>query len=935
MAHQQKTAPGKLPITNNKTSLRDFLQPVLMSGGLGLVLLSLGADLITSNSDKGFGTQQTWLLLIGLLTIATSITLDATIGRRQAWQWITGVLQDKIAIAKFLSITVQLGLLVLITRLFHLENQAFYHNIMLLTFFGFIVHHWLPTSYRLPFFLLLSLAGISGVMGITNSAWLIGIGVILIGICHLPIPYLFRVAALFLFGGGLALLRAEIVTSPLPTAIWPILGSMFIFRLIVYMYDLKHLKGNVSVVQSLSYFFLLPNVVFPLFPVVDYSTFRKNYFDEDQFQIYQRGIIWIRRGVIHLLLYRVINYYLVISPEEITGLADLLRYIVTNFLLYLRVSGQFHIIVGILLLFGFNLPRTNNLYCLSSSFTDFWRRINIYWKDFMQKVFFYPVYFKLRKMGPTVALVLATAFVFLATWFLHAYQWFWLRGTFLISKPDILFWSILAILVIFNSLYETRYGRKRTLGKQTWSVRRISVLSLQVLATFTTICVLWSLWSSPSITDWLTLWSLANLTSRDVLSFLGTVVILGGVFAGAITGTSKTPGGAKPNPPQHDKPRFFRTAALSTFSLILLFSIGHPAVYTNFAEKVQDVIEDLSWNRLSRHDAEMLQRGYYEDLIGVNRFNSQLWELYIKRPDDWPKIWDTGAARKTNDFLKFELVPSMRMMFRGKIFQTNRWGMRDKEYEKLPSPGTCRIAMLGSSHVSGWGVANNENFESRLEQRLNTEHTPGKYSKYEILNFGTGSYTPLQMLLVLEEKALSFHPNALFYIAHPAEDLRSNRFLVNQYLAGVEIPYDFLTEELKKAGIFDTPKEKVTPLMLRPYGDEIIRWVYQRIISICQQNDMLPVWVVIPSIPGMDQSKSSDHFAELAREAGFIVINLAHIYDGLHIKSYIVAEWDYHPNKKGHALIANRLYQAMRQDPRLSTVFFDNGNANGTSLNQQ
>ena len=59
--------------------------------------------------------------------------------------------------------------------------------------------------------------------------------------------------------------------------------------------------------------------------------------------------------------------------------------IVFTYLLYLRVSGQFHIIVGMLHLFGYDLPETNHRYLLARSVNDFWRRVNIYWKDFMVK----------------------------------------------------------------------------------------------------------------------------------------------------------------------------------------------------------------------------------------------------------------------------------------------------------------------------------------------------------------------------------------------------------------------------------------------------------------------------------------------------------------------------------------------------------------------
>ena len=149
------------------------------------------------------------------------------------------------------------------------------------------------------------------------------------------------------------------------------------------------------------------------------------------------------RGVIHLLLYRYVYYNLALAPSEVTGPENLIQYVVANFLLYLRVSGLFHLIVGMLYLFGFRLPETHHMYLLAASFTDFWRRINIYWKDFMQKVFYYPAVFRLKSLGMTKAMVLATLWVFLMTWSLHAYQWFWLRGTALLEWQDMLFWAIL------------------------------------------------------------------------------------------------------------------------------------------------------------------------------------------------------------------------------------------------------------------------------------------------------------------------------------------------------------------------------------------------------------------------------------------------------------------------------------------------------------
>src|SRR4029077_5702310 len=134
-------------------------------------------------------------------------------------------------------------------------------------------------------------------------------------------------------------------------------------------------------------------------------------------------------------------HYLLIHPLEVTDLFGVTRFAVATLFLYLRVSGQFHIIIGLLHLFGFNLPETHHLYLLASSFTDFWRRINIYWKDFITKLFFNPAFFALRGLGTLPAIALATLAAFFATWVLHSWQWFWFRGSFLVSRADIVFWS--------------------------------------------------------------------------------------------------------------------------------------------------------------------------------------------------------------------------------------------------------------------------------------------------------------------------------------------------------------------------------------------------------------------------------------------------------------------------------------------------------------
>jgi alginate O-acetyltransferase complex protein AlgI len=261
------------------------------------------------------------------------------------------------------------------------------------------------------------------------------------------------------------------------------------------------------VVDTLGYFFLLPNYCFMHFPVVDYRTMQRGYFAEDVHALQRRGLQMMLRGTVHLLCYRLVYHEMLIPAARVHDLASLCGYLVCNYLLYLQVSGQFHIACGMLQLFGFQLPETHHHYLLATGFTDYWRRINIYWKDFMVRVFFNPVVFRLKRWPQPVALAIATISVFLATWILHAYQSYWLRGSWGFSVPDALFWGILGGLVMVNVQLDARrsraQGRASGRGGVRPTLRTLAVRSVKVAATFTTIAVLWSLWSSPSLSEWL------------------------------------------------------------------------------------------------------------------------------------------------------------------------------------------------------------------------------------------------------------------------------------------------------------------------------------------------------------------------------------------------------------------------------------------------
>jgi D-alanyl-lipoteichoic acid acyltransferase DltB (MBOAT superfamily) len=839
-------------------------------------------------------------------------------------QWETGGMA---AVSKITAIAVQLGFLILLVKSFSLLDQA-YLDVAILVFFGFLIHASLPMRYRLAFFTLLSFASIFVILGVFNGLWLIGLGLTLIGICHLRLPFRARVLLILgvvlllsylrfdwsqypnvghALGGWIGLDR---VSVPWSAGVWPILGSMFLFRLVVYMHDLQYGKERPDIWRTLSYFFMLPNVCFPLFPVVDYSRFSQDYYNEDQYRIYQRGISWIFRGITHLILYRFVYLYVALDPFDVNGLAEVLQFSISTFLLYLQVSGQFHLIVGMLLLFGFNLPATNNLYYLSSSFTDHWRRINIYWKDFMMKVLYYPLYFRLRKLGNTKAIILSTLVVFFATWSLHMYQWFWLRGTLLLEWNDALFWGILGVFVVINSLYEAKHGRDRSLGKRSRTAYEMVALSFSIAATFLTISVLWGLWGSESLVQWISMWKTTGM------GWLFILLLLPSLFAASLLlnrysrrRQAKEPVSVSLASASAEQPKgFWRLAVSSGLIIIVFYIFGLAPVYSLLPLKVSTAMENIQFpGKLNDRALARMRVGYYENLVGGVRQNPELLRIYNKQPAGW-SVWQRGTKHATGNMLEYEMVPNIETTFKTKKLTTNRWGMRDRNYDLVAPADMHRIAILGASSVFGSGVEDEEVFETVLEGMLENDQTYKDRAKFEILNFSKFARVALQQVMVLEDKVVRFKPDTMMLFVHQNEARRGLETLVRLIRDNVAIPYPFIQSIINRAGVDSEMSKHEIEKRLYPYADELLTNTYQAITSICRDHGIVPVWVFMPiTYERLEAADIAGHMA-IAEGAGFVVLSLRDVFDEYEADELNVAVWDEHPNAFAHKLVADRLF---------------------------
>jgi len=832
-------------------------------------------------------------------------------------------------IGRFAVVLLQLGVIGAAVHLYAIEESLGFVKLMPVVVGGFAVHAWLPDRVRLPFFTLLGAGAALYLLGPLPGALLVAAGLVLIGVCHLPLPFPARVGLVLLVAAGLAALRAGWITTPWSSTVLPILGAMFMFRLIVYLYDLRHEKVPVPPFARLAYFFMLPNVCFPLFPVVDFKLFLRTRYNEDEFAIYQKGLRWILIGVVHLLLYRAVYLYLVPAPSRIDDLYGVVELVLSAYLQYLRISGQFHVIVGVLCLFGFNLPATNRWFFFADSLTDMWRRINVYWRDFSQKIIYFPIFMRLRRFGTTGAMVAATVAVFVGSWLLHSYQWFWIRGDFPISTVDMAFWGVIAVLVVATSLVEARRNpvarkgqARRLLAAFTRAARTLGVFGLM--------CLLWSLWCSDSLGEW------AFTLSRAGGSGPAQYGVVAGVIAGVLVVGTGAALAADAGILRAPRLGFRSGAAVVGGAAVALVALGLGARSLEERLPAASYLASLMETRLSARDAELRTLGYYEGLLaGDEAGEGPLPERVApiapppevqestEEPPDWLGAGEAGITRPVQDYRIYELKRSLDTVFKRAGFTTNSWGMRDKHYTKQKPPGTVRVALLGASPEMGSGVADGENYESQLEVRLNAELAPRTGVRYEVLDFGVAGWGIAQQVAKCEADLFEFEPDMVLLAAHTGRDVNvSLRLFLNVLRRRLPMPEE-LADIVHSAGIHPRMRKTQVVKVLEPYYEEITRWGYRRIVEICRGRGVTPLWIYIPLPEDFqeNQRRARVEEEELARWAGeseLARISLAGVFEGVDPTSLTIAPWDNHPNQEGNRLIADRLFDELSRLPELT-----------------
>ncbi len=801
-----------------------------------------------------------------------------------------------------LGVGVQLGLLVGLTRALEVISKPF-GNLMVLALIGFVIHALLPMRYRLGFFLLLSLAGIQLVLGTTAMLWLLGLGIPLVGLTYLPIRFGYRLALLGAAVAVLIILRGELLPNGVPNGVWPVLGSMFMIRMVLYLYDLSHAAEPPPLVRSLSYFFLLPNVCMPLFPAVDFKTYERTYFDTDAYRIYQRGLHWMARGLLQIVIYRLVYHHFTLDATEVVDAGQLLQYVMTSFMVYLRLSGTFHMAIGLLHLFGFHLPETNHLYWLSAGFTDLFRRNNIYWRDATIKLVYYPMYFRLRGRSPAFVTTVSLALVFLVTWLGHSWMWFWLRGAPLLTVQDLSFYAVLGTLITYQAVQDLKKPRTKV-AVPLWSLNR----GLSVLATMSTLCFLWSYWSAGTIAEWLTIWDAALVWNvKSVAMFVAVAAVgigLGGARFGVLEKVARGPG--------TERQEARRSLMITLATTAVLAILANPSLPGMLNQTRRDFLATIRENRLNRRDEGSLLRGYYEQLdLGSSQTNELQAADAARRRERIEEFETSSLWHKASTPMLGELAPNVDTLWRGVRFATNEFGLRDGPYTLAKPPRTFRIAVVGPSDVMGSGVANDQTFEAILEQQLNAQNARGKYDHIEVLNFGVARSGVWQRAWLLDSKVPPFDPDLVLFAFHPGPDRGAGVLSLERALKlGVDPVFPEITRFVDSLGFKASQNSPANLKMLMPQREAFLDLsvgIVARVVAAHQ----LPLVLLYVRQPTEMETGQEEGLA-LATKYRLPFIDMMDFEDQ-NEELLRMSEWDKHPSVQGHQYLADRLFRELGQ----------------------
>ena len=301
----------------------------------------------------------------------------------------------------------------------------------------------------------------------------------------------------------------------------------------------------------------------------------------------------------------------------------------------------------------------------------------------------------------------------------------------------------------------------------------------------------------------------------------------------------------------------------------------------------------------------------------------------LENDPDWRSA-EALHRRSEDPELIYELIPSAVGKRHGVEVAVNSNGFRDHEFPALGSAGQPRIVVLGDSVAWGWGVAMSRAFPQLIEEKLLRGATQS-VAPPVVYNLAVDGYSTRQELRLLETLGSDLDPDLviLAYVLNdpdegvgvlrlPADGGFGTYFSeapTSEVLHGLQSAWNRLREHLEERGNSVALPEEYHH-RIHALGKQRTRAYFRRLGEWSRAHGV-PILVAV--LPVFDFSAQGAYpwagihqqVAKMATEEGLDSVDLYEAFRGVPSVPFAHNAW--HPNGRGHAVIADALMSPVRK----------------------
>jgi lysophospholipase L1-like esterase len=286
----------------------------------------------------------------------------------------------------------------------------------------------------------------------------------------------------------------------------------------------------------------------------------------------------------------------------------------------------------------------------------------------------------------------------------------------------------------------------------------------------------------------------------------------------------------------------------------------------------------------------------------MNNYDIEMWRYAneLKQKSDDPHI-DFDHRRAQSALLQNTEI------------RLNSFGLRGPEVAPL-QPEQRRILFLGGSITLGWGVAEKDTLEARLERMLNDSGNPA-----QVLNGGVGNYNTDRYVSRFSKELTPLKPTdiVVHYFLRDAEELppgSGNILLRHSELAvTLWIAYHRLFDKHGEVSLVEHYRRVYDPSAV---GFVVMQSKLRTLADYARRNNIRIYLAMTPDVHNLVDYKFGfvhDIMRKIAEGDGYAYVDLLPAMLGHPPEQMWAMPGDPHPNAFGHELMANAIFPVLTQ----------------------